>query len=136
MGIDPAPFWANLFLYHFESKYVQLLISAGSNRAFKYYATSRFIDDVIAINDGDEFSKSYKNFYPTQLELKLEHHGDHVTFLDLDLTIKKGVFVYKLLDKRDKSPFHVVRMPHQSSNIPLIIFYGYGVWIWIWSFCE
>ena len=124
MGIDPAPFWANLFLYHFESKYVQLLISSGSDKAYRFHATSRFIDDLIAINDSDEFSKCFKNIYPAQLELKLEHQGHHATFLDLDITIKDGVFVYKLFDKRDKFPFHVVRMPHESSNIPLTIFYG------------
>ena len=27
MGADPAPYWANLFLYFFEPKYVQQLIS-------------------------------------------------------------------------------------------------------------
>ena len=124
MGIDPAPFWANLFLYHFESKYIQLLISEGSNRAFKYHATSRFIDDLIAINDGKEFYQSFKKIYPSQLELKLEHHGSHATFLDLDITIREGVFVYKLFDKRDAFPFHVVRMPHGSSNIPSTIFQG------------
>ena len=88
MGIDPAPFWANLFLYYFESKYVQLLISAGSEKAFKFHATSRFIDDLIAINDNQEFQKSFKNIYLSQLELKLEHHGSHATFLDLHITIK------------------------------------------------
>ena len=124
MGIDPAPFWANLFLYHFESKYVQSLISAGSDRAYRFHATSRFIDDLIAINDHEEFYKSFRNIYPSQLELKLEHHGSHATFLDLDITIKDNIFVYKLFDKRDKFPFHVVRMPHQSSNIPTTIFYG------------
>ena len=35
MGIDPAPHWANLFLYFLKSKYVQQLISKGSPRAFK-----------------------------------------------------------------------------------------------------
>ena len=30
MDIDPAPYWANLFLYFFELKYVEQLISEGS----------------------------------------------------------------------------------------------------------
>ena len=124
MGIDPAPFWANLFLYHYESKFVQSLISAGSDRAFKYHGVNRFIDDLIAINDNNDFNNSFKNIYPPQLELKLEHSGLHATFLDLDITIEDGIFVYKLFDKRDKFPFHIVRMPNASSNIPTIIFYG------------
>ena len=124
MGIDPAPYWANLFLYFFESKHVQQLVSKGSKRAYKYHGTSRFIDDLCAINDGNEFSKSYKNIYPKELELKLEHHGKHATFLDLDIKIEHGIFIYKLFDKRDKFPFFIVRMPHLQSNIPSSIFYG------------
>ena len=34
------------------------------------------------------------------------------------------VFVYKLYDKRDAFPFHIVRMPHKCSNIPESIFYS------------
>ena len=124
MGIDPAPFWANLFLHHFESKYMQLLISAGSDKAFRFHSTNRFIDDLIAINDRDEFYNSFKNIYPSQLELKLEHQGSHATFLDLDISIKDDIFVYKLFDKRDQFPFHVVRMPHECSNMPSTIFYS------------
>ena len=43
MGIDPAPFWANLFIYLFDSKNVQNLISKKPTRAYKYRATSQFI---------------------------------------------------------------------------------------------
>ena len=42
MGIDPAPFWANLFLYFFESKHVQTLVSKKSERAYKYHGTESF----------------------------------------------------------------------------------------------
>ena len=61
--------------------------------------------------------------YPGELELKLEHVGTHATFLDLDIEIEDGMFVYKLFGKRDKFPFFIVRMPHFESNIPSIIFY-------------
>ena len=124
MGIDPTPFWENLFLYYYESKFVQSLISAGSDRAFRYHGTNRFIDDLIAINDNNDFNNSFKDIYPPQLELKIEHSGIHATFLDLDITIEDGIFVYKLFDKRDKFPFHIVRMPNASSNIPTTIFYS------------
>ena len=67
---------------------------------------------------------SHHEIYPKELELKIEHHGDHATFLDLDITIQNGIFVYKLFDKRDKFPFFIVRMPHLSSNIPSSVFYG------------
>ena len=58
------------------------------------------------------------------MELKVEHHGEHATFLDLDIRIEDNIFVYKLFDKRDAFPFFIVRMPYLSSNIPSIIFYS------------
>ena len=63
MGIDPVPFCANRFLYFFASKHVQNLISKKLTRAYKYHATSRFIDYLCAIKDDDEFCKSFKCIY-------------------------------------------------------------------------
>ena len=127
MGIDPAPFWANLFLFYFESKYVQNLVSLGSTRAFNFHSTSRFIDDLCAINDGNEFSTCHGDIYPPELELKIEYQGSHATFLDLDITLKDGIFIYKIFDKRDKFPFFIVRMPHLSSNIPSSAFLWFSL---------
>ena len=56
--------------------------------------------------------------------MKCEHQGTHATFLDLDIQIVDGVFVYKLFDKRDEFPFSIVRMPDLSGNLPSFIFYG------------
>jgi len=124
MGIDPAPFWANLFLYQYESKYVQNLVSNSSPSAYNFHSVGRFIDDLCAINDKDEFYSCYGNIYPNQLQLKVEDHGTHATFLDLDISIENNIFRYKLFDKRDAFPFFIVRMPHKDSNIPSVIFYS------------
>jgi len=124
MGIDPAPFWANLFLYTYEEAYISKLISSNPVKARFFHSTKRFIDDLSAINDGFEFEKVYKDIYPEELELKLEHKGSHATFLNLDISIENNIFVYKLYDKRDTFPFHIVRMPQKSSNIPQSIFYS------------
>ena len=105
MGIDRAPFWASLFLYFFESKFVKSLVSLGSTRANHFHSVDRFIDDLCSNNDRDEFLKSYKDIYPPELDFKVEHQGKHDAFLDLDITIKDGMFVYKLIDKRDHFPF-------------------------------
>ena len=101
----------NLFLYFFEYKHVQNLISKKSTRAYKYHATSRFIDDLCVINDNGEFSKFFKYIYPGELEPKLERSWIHATFLDLDIKIDVGIFAYKLFDKREKFPFFIVHMP-------------------------
>ena len=58
------------------------------------------------------------------IQLKVEHHTTHATFLDLDITVENDIFCYKLYDKRDAFPFFIVRMPHRDSNIPSKIFYS------------
>ena len=124
MGIDPAPFWANLFLYQYEHRYIDSLIPDDRISARHFHSTKRFIDDLCALNDGNLFERVYREIYPDELELKMEHSGNHGTFLNLDITIKEGIFVYKLYDKRDAFPFSIVRMPHIDSNIPESIFYS------------
>ena len=42
--------------------------------------------------------------YPKEFELKDEHQGDHVTFLNLDITIKNGILCTSYLIK--DIPFH------------------------------
>ena len=68
MGIDPAPFWANIYLYSYESKYITNLTKNNISKenkilAKKFHATSRFIDDLLALNDGGEFGKVHKQIY-------------------------------------------------------------------------
>ena len=115
MGIDPAPFGANLFLYTYEHDYI---------KAKHFHSTFRFIDDLCSINDGGEFGRVFKDIYPNELQLKVEHEGDSASFLNLDIRVEENQFVYKLYDKRDAFPFSIVRMPYLSSNIPKKIFYS------------
>ena len=124
MGIDPAPFWANLFLYAYEVNYMSDLIASDKVKARHFHSTRRFIDDLLALNDGGEFGRVHKDIYPSELELKEEHSGSHGTFLSLEINMQEGLFVYKLFDKRDAFPFSIVRMPYISSNIPESIFYS------------
>ena len=124
MGIDPAPFWANLHLYTYEYNFIKSLMSVDKRRAMRFKFATRFIDDECNLNDGGEFGRSFHAIYPPELELKCEHQGTHATFLDLDINISNGIFVYKLFDKRDDFPFFIVRMPDLSGNIPNHVFYG------------
>ena len=39
--------------------------------------------------------------HPPELQLKVEHSTTHATFLNLDITVKDGVFVDKLFYKLD-----------------------------------
>ena len=56
MGIDPAPFWANLFLYAYEVKYISDLIVSDKVKARHFHSTNRFIEDLCTLNDGGEFT--------------------------------------------------------------------------------
>ena len=124
MGIDPAPFWANLHLDTYECKYISTLMRTDKRKAFMFKHATRFIDDECNLNDGGEFGRSFHLIYPRDLELKCEHQGSHATFLDLQIDILDGMFVYKLFYKRDDFPFFIVCMPDLSGNIPSHVFYG------------
>ena len=125
MGSDPAPFFANLFLYFYESKYLRMLQRSDLRKARRFSNVFRFIDDLIAINDWKEFEKCFKDIYTTELELGKENSGDQsATFLDLHVVISDNKFHIDLYDKRDGFPFSIVRLPYLQSNLPSVIFYS------------
>ena len=124
MGIDPAPFWANLYLYYYEEKHVSTLMKTDAVCARRYKYATRFVHDQCNINDSGQFKNSCQTIYPAELQVKCEHESQQATFLDLDITIKDGLFIYKLFDKREEFPFSIVRMPDLSGNIPDHVFYG------------
>ena len=47
------------------------------------------------LDDGGVFSDVYKDIYHAELQFKVEHSGNQATLLNLDITVKNGVFVYK-----------------------------------------
>ena len=118
MGSDPAPFMANLFLYHYESSWLKNIKKNDIHTARKFSNTFRFIDDLNAINDSGKFEEHFKEIYPPELELKKEHGNNSASFLDLDIEIDNKRFKTKLFDKLIK----IVRMPDKSSNMPSKIF--------------
>ena len=62
MGIDPLSYWENRFLYFFESKHVQQIISKEFPRALNFHGISRFIENFCTINDnGDIFLHTMKS---------------------------------------------------------------------------
>ena len=124
MGIDPAPPWANLYLYSYEESHVTSLMKSDPVSARRYRYAFRFIDDQCNLNDSGQFKNACQSIYPPELQVKCEHEGVHATFLELDISVKDNIFVYKLFDKRDAFPFFIVRMPDLSGNIPDHVFYG------------
>ena len=107
MGIDPAPFWANLHLYSYECSFITGLMSSDKGHAMKFRYATRFIDDNCNLNDDGEFGRSFSEIYPNNLEVKCEHKGTHATFLQLDITIRGGLAIYKLfVQERQFSVFY------------------------------
>ena len=58
---DPAPFWANLFLYTYEEQYVKTTIASYPIKARHFHSAKGFIDDLCAINDRGEFGRVFNN---------------------------------------------------------------------------
>ena len=80
MGSDPAPFFANLFLLFYESRRLKSIKNTNYGAARKFGNTFRFIDDLIAINNGNEFENHYNEIYPSKLILKKERTLQRLLF--------------------------------------------------------
>ena len=67
MGIDPAPFWVDIYLCNFEAKYITGLVKSNNTEnkiiARKFHCTDGFIDELRAMNDGGEFKKETKSLF-------------------------------------------------------------------------
>ena len=126
MGSDPAPFFANLFLAYYESLWIKSHSRIDFIRARRLFNTFRYIDDLLSLNDNNEFSRTFNEIYPPELILNKENPDSNISanFLDLDITIQGNKFEYKLFDKRNAFPFNIVRFPFSSSNMPSKMFFS------------
>ena len=75
MGLDPAPFLANLFLAYYEIHFIDRLRKTDYCRTKKFLNTYRFIDDLTPLDDNGEFDRSKSEIYPQELECKKENDG-------------------------------------------------------------
>ena len=125
MGSDPAPYFANLFLYTYESIWLNRMKKENNILARKFGKIYRFIDDLLAVNDGGEFEKCCSQIYPEELELKKENVSNvETSFLELKINISDNMFQTRLYDKRDAFGFYICRLPFRSSNLPRKMFYS------------
>ena len=125
MGSDPAPAFANLFLFHYESSWLDTVKKSNNILARKFSQVFRYIDDLLALNDGHSFERHFHEIYPPELTLNKENDDySRTTFLDLCIEIKDGVFTTRLFDKRDQFGFSITRLPYRDSNIPCKMFYS------------
>ena len=83
--------------------------------------TNKFIDDLCAINDGRDFSNSFVDIFPPEIDPKLEHYAARTTFLDLDITIKDDILYINYSTKEVTLLFSLSECPIYlaTSHLPL-----------------
>ena len=126
MGTNCAPLLADIFLYSYETEFIQSLLSAGMKRlASQYNFTYRYIDDVLSINNPD-FENYIGHMYPPELEIvDTTESNTSASYLDLLLSIgRDGQLHTSLYDTRDDFNFHITNFLFLSSNIPSLPAYG------------
>ena len=126
MGTICAPLLADLFLYSYESEFLQKLVKdkkIHEARAFNF--TYRYIDDVLSINNS-RFAEFLPLIYPPELEVKeTTDTASSASFLDLYLEFDdSGQISTKIYDKRDDFNFKIINFPNMCSNIPASPAYG------------
>ena len=126
VGTNCAPLLADLFLYSYESEFLDNMIRGGHRKlARSFNLCYRYIDDLIVFNN-KKFGDYVKEIYPSQITVeKANTFDDLANYLDLTFIIESNNRLYtKLYDKRDDFDFHIVNFPFLSSNIPSSPSYG------------
>ena len=126
MGTDCAPFLANLFLYSYEYEWIDKQREDKQYQILhKFKSCSRYIDDLLMINNDDLMTKLMTDIYPKELILVPDDcDGKSTPFLDLQITIKEKIISTSIFDKRDSFDFPIVNFPNLSGNIPHKSSYG------------
>ena len=132
MGTNCAPALANLYLYAYESAFIdRLRADKGDDTAAAFHLTFRLIDDVLSV-DNPAFKPAAVvpaergGIYPQALLLnETTITNKEVTFLGMRIRQSdSGTLCLDVYDKRKDFPFTVVRYPSMSSLIPQFMPYG------------
>ena len=126
MGTNCAPLLTDLFLYSYESEFLDNMIRGGHRKlARSFNLCYQYVDDLIVFNN-KKFGDYVKEIYPSPLTVgKANTSDDPANYLDLTFIIESNNRLYtKLYDKRDDFNFHIVNFPFLSSNIPSSSLYG------------
>ena len=121
-----APLLADLFLYSYESEFLDNMIRFGHRKLARSFSLCyRYIDDLIVFNN-KKFGDYVKEIYSSQLTVENANTSDDLAnYLDLTFIIESNNRLYtKLYDKRDDFHFHILNFPFLSSNIPSSPSYG------------
>jgi hypothetical protein len=133
MGTNCGPVLANLYLYAYESVFIDQLISEGrSETAEMFHRTFRFIDDTLSFNNQYWpifVSKSSEagGIYPSALTYNDTSICDtkvHFLGMQFEVDLENRKCTIDIFDKRKEFSFYVQRYPDLRSFIPSYIPYG------------
>ena len=126
MGTNCAPLLDDLFLYSYESEFLDKLIKQSKRKlARKFSLSHRYIDDLISFNN-KRFKELVSDIYRKELTISETTESTSIaSYLDLlFIRDKSNNITTKIYDKRDAFGFHIVNFPFISSNIPSAPAYG------------
>ena len=125
MGTDCAPFLANLFLYSFESEWMDSKLKKKEfDTVHKFNNCYRYIDDLLCINNDQTMDHVMSEIYPKELSLTSDEAVLSANYLDLRIEIRDNKIHTSLFDKRDEFGFKIVNFPDLAGNIPTKQSYG------------
>ena len=84
-----------------------------------FNATSRYLDDILNINNVFFFDNMVSQIYPSGLQLNKANASDtEAAFLDLHLSISNDIVSIKIYDKCDDFDFEIVNFPFLDGDVP------------------
>ena len=109
MGTNCAPLVADFILYCYERDFVDSLKHDNQADVIEaFYRTSRYLDDLLNV-DNPYFESMVYQIYPPELQLnKANIQNTETPFLDLHLFVTNGFVSCKIYDKRDDFDFDIV----------------------------
>ena len=130
MGTNCAPLVVDLFLYCYESDFMDSLNHDNQADVIEAFnSTSRYLDDLLNINN-PHFEGMANQIYPPELQLnKVNTTDNDASFLDLHLSIANRFVSSKIYDRRDDFDFDVVNFSFFFLDGDVLRRASYGVYI-------
>jgi len=124
MGTNVAPYLANLYLYSYESGFLD---RQDVTTARKYVGVFRYIDDLLSSDNPclqDQLDAN--NIYPAFLQLNATSSSQLETeFLGMQVRGYGEEIELDVADSKKKFPFAKINYPSLRGNFPSVL--GYGV---------
>ena len=124
IGTNCAPLVADLFLFCYERDFMLSLSEDNQSGVIEAFnSTSRYLDDLLNIDNNFFDSMVNLYIYPSELQLNKTNVSDaEASFLDLHLSISDGFVKIKIYDKR--ADFDIVNFPFLDGDVPRPASYG------------